>query len=178
MTDTSTGPRILLYDLETSPILGYVWTLWKTNVIEVVEDWYLLSAAWQWYGEDQIHFARKAKGYANGVEARGRQIYVGGQIGWNSEQKFETFDFIGQMEQTLRNIVSVVEAAEGKATDIVRLTWYVTDKKEYLARQSEVGAAYRRVLGRHFPAMTMIVVAGLVEDDALIEIEATAVIAD
>ena len=65
MSDTSTGPRILLYDLETSPILGYVWTLWKTNVIEVVEDWYLLSAAWQWYGEDQIHFARKAKGYAN-----------------------------------------------------------------------------------------------------------------
>lgn len=117
-----------------------------------------------------------AKGYANGVHASDGTLYVGGQIGWNADQVFDTHDFIGQMEQTLRNILDVVEAAGGAAEHITRLTWYVTDKKEYAARQAEVGAVYRRVLGRHFPAMTMVVVAGLVEDEALIEIEATAVI--
>ncbi|MBM1635146.1 RidA family protein [Sulfitobacter mediterraneus] len=118
----------------------------------------------------------KAKGYANGVKTADNTLYVGGQIGWTAEQKFESHDFIGQMEQALRNIVDVVEAAGGQVTDIVRLTWYVIDKKEYLARQAEVGAVYRKVLGRHFPAMTMVVVAGLVEDEALVEIEATAVL--
>ena len=117
-----------------------------------------------------------AKGYANGMRAKDNTLYVGGQIGWNAQQVFESHDFIGQMEQALRNIADVVEKAGGQVTDIVRLTWYVTDKKEYLARQSEVGAVYRKVLGRHFPAMTMVVVAGLVEDDALVEIEATAVL--
>jgi enamine deaminase RidA (YjgF/YER057c/UK114 family) len=117
----------------------------------------------------------KAKGYANGIRA-GNQLFVGGQIGWTAEQKFESHDFIGQMEQALRNIVAVVEAAGGTAESIVRLTWYVTDKQEYLARQREVGETYRKVLGRHFPAMTMVVVAGLVEDEALVEIEATAVL--
>ena len=117
-----------------------------------------------------------AKGYANGVLTKDGTLYVGGQIGWNSAQEFETHDFIGQMEQALRNIRDVVEKAGGKATDITRLTWYVIDKKEYLARQAEIGQAYRRVLGRHFPAMAMVVVAGLVEDEALVEIEATAVI--
>jgi len=116
-----------------------------------------------------------AKGYANGILTHGNQIYVGGQIGWNAKQEFETHDFIGQMEQTLKNIVSVVTEAGGKIEDITRLTWYVVDKKEYLARQREVGEAYRKVMGRHFPAMTMVVVAGLIEDEALIEIEATAV---
>ncbi|UWR17363.1 RidA family protein [Sulfitobacter sp. M368] len=118
----------------------------------------------------------KAKGYANGVKTADNTLYVGGQIGWTAEQRFESHDFIGQMEQALRNIVDVVEAAGGQVTDIVRLTWYVIDKKEYLARQAEVGAVYRKVLGRHFPAMTMVVVAGLVEDEALVEIEATAVL--
>ena len=117
-----------------------------------------------------------AKGYANGVLTKDGTLYVGGQIGWNSAQEFETHDFIGQMEQALRNILDIVEKAGGKATDITRLTWYVIDKKEYLARQAEIGQAYRRVLGRHFPAMAMVVVAGLVEDEALVEIEATAVI--
>ena len=117
-----------------------------------------------------------AKGYANGVLAHGNQLYVGGQIGWNAEQQFETHDFIGQMEQTLKNIVSVVTSAGGRIEDITRLTWYVVDKREYLARQREVGEAYRKVMGRHFPAMTMVVVAGLIEDDALIEIEATAIL--
>lgn len=117
-----------------------------------------------------------AKGYANGVLTKDGTLYVGGQIGWNAQQEFETHDFIGQMEQALRNILDIVEKAGGKATDITRLTWYVIDKKEYLARQAEIGQAYRRVLGRHFPAMAMVVVAGLVEDEALVEIEATAVI--
>lgn len=117
-----------------------------------------------------------AKGYANGVLSKDGQLYVGGQIGWNADQIFETHDFIGQMEQTLRNIMDVVEAAGGRAEHITRLTWYVTDKKEYLARQAEIGAVYRKVMGRHFPAMAMVVVAGLIEDEALLEIEATAVI--
>ena len=120
---------------------------------------------------------KPAKGYANGVLVDGPRLYVGGQIGWNKHQIFQHHDFIGQMEQALRNIVEVVEAAGGTATDIVRLTWYVIDKKEYLAKQREVGEAYRRVMGRHFPAMTMVVVSGLIEDAALVEIEATAVIA-
>jgi enamine deaminase RidA (YjgF/YER057c/UK114 family) len=117
-----------------------------------------------------------AKGYANGMLSEDGTLYVGGQIGWTKEQVFESHDFIGQMEQALRNIVDVVEAAGGQVTDITRLTWFVIDKAEYAARQREVGEVYRRVLGRHFPAMSMLVVAGLVEDDALLEIEATAYI--
>ena len=116
------------------------------------------------------------KGYANAVLTEGRTLYLGGQIGWNGDQVFETRDFIGQMEQALKNIVELVEAAGGKVDDIVRLTWFVTDKAEYVARQREVGEAYRRVMGRHFPAMSVVVVAGLIEDEALIEIEATAVL--
>ena len=118
-----------------------------------------------------------AKGYANGVLSADNHLFVGGQIGWTAAQVFESHDFIGQMEQALRNIVAVVEAAGGQVEDITRLTWYVIDKKEYLARQREVGETYRKVLGRHFPAMAMVVVAGLVEDAALLEIEATAVLA-
>ena len=118
-----------------------------------------------------------AKGYANGVLTDDGELYVGGQIGWTADQVFEAHDFIGQMEQALRNILDVVLAAGGQASDIVRLTWYVTDKKTYLAHQREVGEVYRKVLGRHFPAMTMVVVSALVEDEALVEIEATAKIA-
>ena len=117
-----------------------------------------------------------AKGYANGVMTPEGHLFVGGQIGWTAEQVFESHDFIGQMEQALRNILAVVEAAGGGPEHITRLTWFVIDKAEYLARQKEVGAAYRRVLGRNFPAMTMVIVAGLVEDEALLEIEATAAI--
>ena len=118
----------------------------------------------------------KAKGYANGMKTADNQLFVGGQIGWTAEQKFEMHDFVGQMEQALRNILDVVEAAGGAADSITRLPWFLTDKKEYLARQREVGEAYRRVLGRHFPAMSVVVVAGLIEDEALVEIEATAVL--
>ncbi len=117
-----------------------------------------------------------AKGYANGVFSEDGTLYIGGQIGWNAQQKFEHHDFVGQCEQALRNIVAVVEAAGGKVEDITRLTWFATSKQEYMAKQAEIGAAYRRVLGRHFPAMSYIIVAGLLEDEALIEIEATAVI--
>lgn len=116
------------------------------------------------------------KGYANGILAANGTLYVGGQIGWDSDGSFAPGGFLGQMEQALKNIRAVVEAAGGGPEDIVRLTWYVTDKAEYLAHQREVGQAYRRVLGKHFPAMAMVVVAGLVEDEAVVEIEAEAVI--
>ncbi len=115
-----------------------------------------------------------AKGYANGMLTDDGLLFIGGQIGWNAQQVFETHDFIGQMKQALENIVAVVHAAGGEVSDITRLTWFVIDKKEYAARQKEIGAVYREVLGRHFPAMSMLVVAGLIEDEALIEIEATA----
>ncbi len=117
-----------------------------------------------------------AKGYANGILSADGHLFVGGQIGWTADQRFEAHDFIGQMTQALRNIRAVVEAAGGVPEDIVRLTWYVTDKAEYLAAQAEVGRAYREVMGRHFPAMAMVVVNALVEDDAKVEIEATAVL--
>lgn len=115
-----------------------------------------------------------AKGYANGVLTASGTLYVGGQIGWTAQQVFEATDFIGQMRQALANIRAVVEAAGGRPEHITRLTWYVTDKATYLAHQREVGQAYREVMGRHFPAMTMVVVEALVEDQALVEIEATA----
>ena len=115
-----------------------------------------------------------AKGYANGILTRDGVLHIGGQIGWDAQQKFVAHDFIGQMRQALRNIVDIVEAAGGTAADVTRLTWFVTDKTEYLNAQKDVGAAYREVFGRHFPAMSMLVVAGLIEDEALVEIEATA----
>ena len=119
---------------------------------------------------------KPAKGYANGVVAEGRTLWIGGQIGWDGDQVFASDEFVGQMEQALANIAAILEAAGGKPEDLVRLTWYVTDKREYLAHQREVGEAYRRIIGRHFPAMTMLVVSGLVEDAAVVEIEATAVL--
>lgn len=119
---------------------------------------------------------KPAKGYANGMLGADGTLYVGGQIGWTEDQVFVAKDFIGQMEQALRNILDVVTAAGGRAEDILRLTWFVTDKKTYLAHQAEVGAVYRKVMGRHFPAMTMVLVQALVEDEALLEIEATAFI--
>ena len=119
---------------------------------------------------------KPAKGYSNGVLAKNQTLYVGGQIGWNAQQQFEVDDFVGQMEQALRNVLAVVEAAGGVAEDITRLTWYITDKREYLANQARIGETYRRIFGRHFPAMTLVVVSALLEDAALVEIEATAAI--
>ena len=115
-----------------------------------------------------------AKGYANGVLSRDGTLHIGGQIGWDESKRFVAQDFVGQMRQALRNIAAIVEAAGGQVSDVTRLTWFVTDKRDYLSRQAEVGAAYREVFGKHFPAMSMVVVAGLVEDEALVEIEATA----
>ena len=116
------------------------------------------------------------KGYANGVMARGAMIFVGGQIGWNAAQQFESDDFIDQTRQTLQNIVAVLKAAGAGPEHMVRMTWYVVDKIEYAARLRELGAAYREVMGKNFPAMTCVQVAGLVEDRARIEIEVTAVL--
>ncbi|MDE0698786.1 MAG: RidA family protein [Boseongicola sp.] len=115
-----------------------------------------------------------AKGYANGVLTQDGVLHIGGQIGWNANKEIVSDRFVDQMEQALRNIADIVAAAGGKVTDITRLTWFVTDKREYLAHQKEVGAAYRAVIGRHFPAMSVVVVAGLIEDAAKVEIEATA----
>jgi enamine deaminase RidA (YjgF/YER057c/UK114 family) len=117
------------------------------------------------------------KGYANGVVATGRQLFIAGQVGWNAQGQFESDDFVAQVEQALKNIVEVLEAAGGNPSDLVRVNWYVIDKTEYVARQREIGEAYRRVIGRNFPAMTLLVVAGLLEPRAKVEIEATAVLA-
>lgn len=119
---------------------------------------------------------KPAVGYANGVLAEGRAVYLGGQIGWTGKQVFETEDFVGQAEQALRNIVEILAEADAGPEHIVRLNWYVLDKAEYLDRLKELGAAYRRVMGRHFPAMTLVQVGALVEDEARVEIEATAVL--
>ncbi|KAB2920282.1 MAG: RidA family protein [Hyphomicrobiaceae bacterium] len=117
-----------------------------------------------------------AKGYANGVAAEGRQIFVAGQVGWTPRQEIVSDDFVAQTEQALRNIVEVLAEADAKPEHLVRLTWYVTSGQEYLARLKEVGEAYRRVIGRHFPAMTLVQVAALIEHRAKVEIEATAVV--
>jgi enamine deaminase RidA (YjgF/YER057c/UK114 family) len=119
---------------------------------------------------------RPAKGFANGVAAEGRQVFVAGQVGWNADQQFASDDFVAQVEQALRNVVEVLAQARALPQHLVRLTWYVVDKREYVSRLGEVGQAYRRVIGRHFPAMTLVQVVALVEDQAKIEIEATAVV--
>ncbi|HSF39220.1 MAG TPA: RidA family protein [Thermoanaerobaculia bacterium] len=119
------------------------------------------------------------KGYANGITAEGRLVVTGGQIGWNPETcQFETDDFVEQVAQTLKNVVAVLKEAGAEPRHVVRLTWYITDKAAYLAAQREIGRAYREVMGRNFPAMAVVVVAGLLEDRAKVEIEGTAVVGD
>jgi enamine deaminase RidA (YjgF/YER057c/UK114 family) len=118
----------------------------------------------------------KAKGFSNGVAANGRLVFIAGQVGWTGAGKWEAHDFAGQFRQALQNIVAVLKEAKGEPQHIVRLTWYVIDKQEYLASLREVGIAYRAVMGRHFPAMAVVQVGGLIEDQARLEIEATAVI--
>ena len=115
---------------------------------------------------------------AKGVAARGTQIFVGGQIGWNAQQQFETDDFIGQTAQALRNIVAILHEAGADPSHMVRMTWYIVDRVEYNARLKELGQVYREVMGRHFPAMTCVQVAALVEQRAKVEIEVTAVLPD
>ncbi|TPI67064.1 RidA family protein [Mesorhizobium sp. B3-1-3] len=118
----------------------------------------------------------KPIGYANGVAAQGRLVFVGGQVGWNAECKFETDDFVGQVRQTLANVVAVLAEAGGGPRHITSMTWYFTDKAEYVGNLKGIGEAYRDVIGRHFPAMAAMQVVALVEDRAKVEIQATAVI--
>ena len=118
------------------------------------------------------------KGYANGIAARGTLIFVGGQIGWDAQQQFQTDDFVAQCQQALRNVLSVLQQAAAGPEHMVRMTWYVTDRVEYKARLIELGSIYRDVMGKHFPAMTCVEVSGLVEARAKIEIEVTAVLPD
>ncbi|MBE7203734.1 MAG: RidA family protein [Parafilimonas terrae] len=120
----------------------------------------------------------KPVGYANGVEARGRTVFVGGQIGWNAEQQFERHDLPGQVRQTLENIVAVLAEAGAGPEHVTTMTWFVTDRKAYSASLKEIGRAWREVFGRHFPAMAVVEVSGLVEDAARVEIQATAVVPD
>ena len=116
------------------------------------------------------------RGYANGVAAEGRMVFVAGQVGWNAQRQFETDDFVAQVEQALTNMVAVLRSAGAGPEHLVRMSWYVTDKIAYVTRQKELGQIYRNVIGRHYPAMTLLVVAGLLEDRALVEIEGTAVL--
>jgi enamine deaminase RidA (YjgF/YER057c/UK114 family) len=119
---------------------------------------------------------KPAKGFSNGVVAEGRMIFLAGQVGWNAEQRFESRDFVAQARQALANIVVLVAEAGGEPAHITRLTWFVLDKQEYLSRFRELGEVYRSVMGKHFPAMTLVQVGALVEDEARVEIEATAVV--
>jgi len=120
----------------------------------------------------------RPKGYSNAVLGRGTMVMVAGQIGWNAQQQFESDDFVAQLRQALTNTVDVLAAAGAKPEHVARMTWYVTDKKRYLASIAEVGAAWRDIMGRTYPAMTLLEVSALVEDRALIEIESTAIVPD
>jgi enamine deaminase RidA (YjgF/YER057c/UK114 family) len=118
----------------------------------------------------------RPRGYSNGVAACGRQVFVSGMIGWNADGRFESDDFAAQARQALLNIVEVLREAGARPEHIVRMTWYVLDKREYLAASGALGAAYREIIGRHYPAMTAVQVSALIEDRARVEIEVTAVV--
>jgi enamine deaminase RidA (YjgF/YER057c/UK114 family) len=119
---------------------------------------------------------KRARGYANGVAGVGRLVFIAGQVGWNAQQQFESQDFVAQVRQALENVVAIMREAGGTPAHIARLTWFITDRREYLSRLTEVGEAYRGVMGNHFPAMTMVEVSALIEDKAKVEIEASAVV--
>jgi enamine deaminase RidA (YjgF/YER057c/UK114 family) len=118
----------------------------------------------------------RAKGFSNGIAASGRLVFIAGQVGWTGQGEWREKSFAGQFRQTLQNILEVLAQAKGKPEHIVRLTWYVIDRDEYLASIKEVGAAYRELMGKHYPTMAVVQVSGLVERHARLEIEATAVI--
>jgi enamine deaminase RidA (YjgF/YER057c/UK114 family) len=124
----------------------------------------------------QPEFWVSPQGYSNGIAAEGRVVFIAGQIGWDAAARMVGDDLVAQTEQTLRNIVAVLAEAGGAPHHLTRMTWYITDKGAYVARRRDIGAVYRRVIGKHYPAMSLLVVAGLLEDDAQVEIEATAVI--
>ena len=120
----------------------------------------------------------RPRGYSNGIAARGTVVFIGGQVGWDGECQFASDDFTAQARQALKNVIEILAEAGGRPEHIARMTWYVTDKREYVAAYKTIGEAYRAVMGRHFPAMTAIEVTALIEDRAKVEIEATAVIPD
>lgn len=120
----------------------------------------------------------KPRGYSNGIAASGRTVCVSGMIGWDAQSQFHTDDFASQARQALQNIVDVLAEAGARPEHIVRMTWYVVDKQEYLAAAKETGAAYREIIGHHYPAMTAVQVTALIEDRARVEIEATAIVPD
>ena len=118
----------------------------------------------------------KPKGYANGIAAEGRLVFVAGQVGWDETGTFRTHDFIGQVRQCLENTLAVLAEAGAGPEHVVRMTWYITDREEYLTNTESMGRVYRELMGRHFPAMTMVEVAALIESEAKVEIETTAVV--
>jgi len=118
----------------------------------------------------------KPKGYSNGILAQGRIVFVGGLVGWDENEQFPSADLVGQIKQALSNIVAVLAQAGAGPEHIARMTWYITDKSEYLSRRREIGAVYREIIGRHYPAMAMLEVSALMEDQAKVEIETTAVL--
>ena len=120
----------------------------------------------------------RPRGYANGVVAQGRTLFVAGQIGWNEKEQFASDDLIEQARQALKNTLAVLAAGGANPAHVVRMTWYLTDKREYLSRAKEFGAVYRELMGKHYPAMAMVQVSALMEDRAKIEVETTAVIPD
>ena len=121
---------------------------------------------------------KQPKGYANAITGRGRLIFVAGQIGWTPDEQFATDDFVGQFAQALRNTLAILAAADAGPQHIARMTWYVIDKREYLARLPEIGRVWREIMGRFYPAMALVAVAALVEDRAKLEIETTALVPD
>lgn len=121
---------------------------------------------------------RRPRGYSNGVATSGRMVFVAGQIGWNEMQEFESDDFVEQTRQALKNTVAILAEADARPEHVARMTWYVKDKRPYLDRQREIGQVYQDMFGTHFPAMSLVQVADLVEDRALVEIESTAVVPD
>ena len=120
----------------------------------------------------------RPNGFSNGIAARGRLVFVGGQVGWTGQSKFETDDLAGQVRQTLQNVVAILAEAGGEPHHITSMTWYFTDKAEYLANLKPIGAVYREVMGSHYPAMAAVQVVALIEDRAKVEIQATAVVPD
>ena len=120
----------------------------------------------------------RPKGYSNGIEVRGRQIFIAGLIGWTAEEIFEAKDLAGQFEQLLRNLVAILAEADARPEHVVRMTWYITDKQAYLQNGRRIGEIYREVMGRVYPTMAVVQVVALMEDEAKIEIEVTAVVPD
>jgi len=118
----------------------------------------------------------RPKGYANGVAAKGTLVFLSGIVGWNAQGRFEARDFVGQVRQALQNIIELLDQANATPDHVARMTWYVLDKSEYIAAAKEMGVAYRETIGSHYPAMTVVEVSGLVEADARVEIEVTAVV--